>query len=419
MLRKPIIKSAAAVILVALFLVMAGCGPDPYYVRVEFIEGVPDTGTAGTPLTLTATVRPSFASNNNIVWSVEDPGTTGASISRNILNANAGGTVKIRALIANGFAEGKEYTQFFLINIDGGAAVITPITNVALNVTGPAKNCVPDTTATPSAASVHYTISAVSWSPDHNPFMGKTVYTATLTLTADENYTFTGLAAATINGESAIIGNNTEATVTISYTFAETLDKEITGILIMTQPEKLNYIQGETLDLFGLVVTLSFDDGSTEDVADSDFSDYNITTDPSHGTVITLEHDEQPIVVSAGGHSADTEKLTVTQASGGLVTITFAQITDAAPNITGPTLSRSDTVYPKKETLTIEGSYDSITWEITGTSITGTGITGTGASFTLDAADARYNQDGNHHLTLIVYKDSLPYNKTIIFTIVP
>ena len=115
MLRKLTFKSGVAVILAALFLVMAGCGPDPYYVRVEFIEGVPETGRAGTPLTLMGTIRPAFASNKNIVWSVEDAGTTGAGISGNILNANAGGIVTIRALIANGMAVGKEYTQDFKV----------------------------------------------------------------------------------------------------------------------------------------------------------------------------------------------------------------------------------------------------------------------------------------------------------------
>jgi len=126
-LGKLTFKCVAAGIFAAMVLVIVGCGPDPYYVRVEFIEGVPDTGTAGTPLTLTATIRPSFASNNDIVWSVKDPGTTRASISGNILNARATGTVIIRALIANGFAEGKEYTQDFTV-VFTGAKFITDIT---------------------------------------------------------------------------------------------------------------------------------------------------------------------------------------------------------------------------------------------------------------------------------------------------
>jgi len=670
----------------ALLIIMAACGPDPFFIPVRFIGGVPETGRAGTPLILTGTVSPSFASNNVIVWLVEDAGTTGASISGNILNTQAIGTVSIKAIIPNGMAEGKNYTQNFIILFTDGAAVVEPITNVALTVTGPAKNGVPDTTAAPETGSGHYTAGAVSWSPDDNPFRGGTAYTATVTLTADTGYTFAELVTATINSNDAVISGNAGTTVTLSHTFAKTLDKEITGIAIKTQPMKLTYTGGDTLDLSGLVVTLAFDTGSPEDVAYSNFDAYNISAAPAQGTKLTLAHNGQHIVVSAGDHSANTDTLTVKKAdapvvnfptaaaitygaalststlsggttgrgsfhwqspatipsvtnsgypmeftpddtdihdytgvdgwdgakvvrtvsvtvnkksisitptsklskvynappnpdptftytsspalisgdafsgalgraagenagtyairigtltagdnyalslagnvvftitkaagaavtvpvvegdtstttvkvtkpsvlstatgqsieyavstsnsaspgsltwavdkytftgadgvvidtayyvyarskengnynagtprvsaevgiypTGSTVTISFAQISDAAPNITGPVLSRSaDNGYPKHITLTIEGSgYDSIDWEITGTGFTGPGITGTGASFRLDAADARYNQDGEHHLTLIVYKGGIPYNKTVIFTIVP
>jgi len=115
MSKKTVFKSAMAVILTALFFAMTGCGPDPLYVRVVFIEGVPEAGTVGTPLALTATIRPAFASNKNIVWLVKDARTTEASISGNILNALEGGIVTIRAIIANGIAEGRDYTQDFKI----------------------------------------------------------------------------------------------------------------------------------------------------------------------------------------------------------------------------------------------------------------------------------------------------------------
>jgi hypothetical protein len=684
--KNPALKSGWRLypLFTALLIIMAACGPDPFFIPVRFIEGVPETGRAGTPLILTGTVSPSFASNNVIVWLVEDAGTTGASISGNILNTQANGTVSIKAIIPNGIAEGKNYTQNFIILFTDGAVVAEPITNVALTVTGPVKNGTPDTTA---AGSGHYTAGAVSWSPDDNPFKGGTAYTATVILTADTGYTFAGLAAAAINGNDAVISGNAGTTVTLSHTFTKTLDKEITGIAIKTQPAKLTYIHGDTLDLSGLVVTLIFDTGSPEDAAYSNFDVYNISAAPAQGTKLTVAHNGLPVTVSVGDFSAVTSHLTVNKANapavsfptaaaitygaalstsslsggttgrgsfhwqspatippvtnngypveftptdtdiydytgingwngakvvrtvsvtvnkksiviaptselskvynappnpdptftytsspalisgdafsgalgreagenagtyaitpgtltagdnytlslagsvvftinkaagtavtvpavegdntaftikvtapsalstatgqsieyaistsnsaspasltwavdkytfagadvaidtayyvyarskenanynagtpsvsaevgiyptGSAVTISFAQISDDAPNITGPalTLSRSaDDGHPKHITLTIEGSgYDSISWEITGTGFTGQGITGTGASFRLDAADARYNQDGDHHLTLIVYKGGIPYNKTVIFTIVP
>lgn len=216
-----------------LFLIIAGCSPDPFFVPVVFIDGVPETGTAGIPLTLSGTVSPAFASNKQIVWLLDGDGNTGASLNGNILNTLAKGTVVIKARVANGIAEGKDYNQYFFIEIS-------------------------------------------------------------------ENF-----------------------------------------------------------------------------------------------------EDEKAY--------AD-------------ISITFAQITDNAPTIMGPTLKISGTVAEKKAIITIDGSgYSDIKWEITGTNYSGKpGITQTGGlSFTLDATDVRYSKSGEHHLTLTLTKDGVPYNKTIIFTIIP
>ena len=96
-------------------------------------------------------------------------------------------------------------------------------------------------------------------------------------------------------------------------------------------------------------------------------------------------------------------------------TITFAQITDGAPTITGPTISRSGTGYPVTSDLTVAspGDYASIEWFITGTS-----VTGTGTPFTLNAANTAYNGVGQHFLTLEVVKAGIPYSKQISFTVV-
>jgi uncharacterized repeat protein (TIGR02543 family) len=120
------------------------------------------------------------------------------------------------------------------------------------------------------------------------------------------------------------------------------------------------------------------------------------------------------------GNDITTTNNTLPPAPSAAITITFAQITDAAPNITGPTLSRTGTGgYQKNATLTIGSGYTNVSWEITGTGFTGQpGITGTGSSFTLDATDSRYNKIGDHYLTLTVHIGGVPYNKIIIFKIV-
>jgi len=99
----------------ALLTIMAACSHDPFFIPVKSIEGVPETGTARSPLILTGTVIPGSASKNAIEWLVKDPETTGASIDGNILNTQAEGFVIITAKIINGIAEGKDYTQDFHI----------------------------------------------------------------------------------------------------------------------------------------------------------------------------------------------------------------------------------------------------------------------------------------------------------------
>jgi uncharacterized repeat protein (TIGR02543 family) len=98
-------------------------------------------------------------------------------------------------------------------------------------------------------------------------------------------------------------------------------------------------------------------------------------------------------------------------------TITFAQISDAASNlVVDQTISLSGTNGSKTVTLTVDnpGQYSSIEWLIAGAY-----VGGSGASFTLDSANTAYNSIGDHFLTVEVWKDGKPYNKTITFTVVP
>jgi len=385
--KNPALKSDRRLypLFAALLVIMAACGPDPFFIPVTSINGVPNTGTAGTPLTLTGMVSPGFASKNAIIWLVRDAGTTGASISGYILNTHASGTVLIRAVIVNGMAEGKHFIQDFLINIaengsppvpvtyydvtfesNGGSAVAsqrvkegecaerpddpekadfgfdnwysdselttvynfnTPITgnitlyakwvelisDIALYITGPMKGEIPDTTAV-ADGTVSYTIGAVSWEPNHNPFMGVTVYTATVTVTAHPGSKFTGTLTAEINGHSARITGRTDTTVTISYTFEPTLAKAVTSITINSQPVKTTYTHGDTLDLTGLSVKLIYDDDTSEIFALEHFGDI-ISENPANGSPLShTAHNNQPVKVSAGRHNADTDKLTVNKA---------------------------------------------------------------------------------------------------------
>jgi hypothetical protein len=112
------------------------------------------------------------------------------------------------------------------------------ITSAAISVTAPVVDATPNTTV--ATCGTDFTCSTVTWTPNDNPFAGSTQYTASITLTANTGYTFTGLAAtaATINGNSATVANNTGNTVTLSYQFAATaaITSINTASIAVTEP---------------------------------------------------------------------------------------------------------------------------------------------------------------------------------------
>ncbi|MCL2845467.1 MAG: polysaccharide deacetylase family protein [Chitinivibrionia bacterium] len=86
------------------------------FTAVNRIDGVPTTANVGV-LNLTGQVVPASATNRNIIWSVYNQGTTGATIDGNTLNTTGAGIVVVRATITNGASETSNYTQNFNITV--------------------------------------------------------------------------------------------------------------------------------------------------------------------------------------------------------------------------------------------------------------------------------------------------------------
>jgi uncharacterized repeat protein (TIGR02543 family) len=195
-------------------------------------------------------------------------------------------------------------------NITLYAKWIIAITTAAITVTGPATGETPDTTASGTG---DFTIGEVSWTPNDTPFRGSTAYTASATLTANDDYAFAAeLTDASINGNNATITNNAKNTLTLSYTFAETNPKVVTAISVKTQPAKLTYTHDDTLDLSELEVTLVYDDSTTEDVAAENFTTRNINTSPAHGNyLVHVTHNGLPVTITYGSLTLVTDDLTV------------------------------------------------------------------------------------------------------------
>jgi len=92
----------------------------------------------------------------------------------------------------------------------------------------------------------------------------------------------------------------------------------VNGIALKTQPAKMSYTEGDTLDLSGLEVTLTYDDSSTEDVAFADFAGKGITASPADGTELTVAvHHDCPVILTCSGCQAETGNLTVSAALSG------------------------------------------------------------------------------------------------------
>lgn len=120
-------------------------------------------------------------------------------------------------------------------------SVARSIIILAISVTAPATGCEPDTVAVSGLGS-NFTSSAVTWTPTvtSGTFLGATEYSATVTLTADAGYTFTGLVVANINGLTTTVSNNTGSTVKLSCTFATTIPVDFRALdaAIKTAKEK-------------------------------------------------------------------------------------------------------------------------------------------------------------------------------------
>ncbi|MCL2151384.1 MAG: InlB B-repeat-containing protein [Oscillospiraceae bacterium] len=92
--------------------------PEPPFIPVTVISGLPTSTTVGTPLILTGIVEPSDATNKDIIWSIQNAGTTGATITDDTLFATSEGIVTVTATIANGLSDETDYTQDFEITVN-------------------------------------------------------------------------------------------------------------------------------------------------------------------------------------------------------------------------------------------------------------------------------------------------------------
>ena len=129
-------------------------------------------------------------------------------------------------------------------------------------------------------------------------------------LTADTTYYFFAKVAATTNYVETI---STGVAIT-------TPEKEVSSISIQTQPAKLAYTSGQTLDLNGLSVQVSYRDNTSKTIG---WDANKLTAEPAQGTVLTVTgHSGKTVTISYGGKTAKTDALTVGKAEQAALSIT-------------------------------------------------------------------------------------------------
>ncbi|MCL2637760.1 MAG: fibronectin type III domain-containing protein [Oscillospiraceae bacterium] len=111
----------------ALVLIMIPTAAAEDFIPVTDIMDGPTNAVTGTPLTLNATVFP-FEAAQEIIWTVNNAGTTGATINGAIFNATSAGTAEVTAT-AGGFS------KVFPITVEAAFVPVANIANIPANQT--------------------------------------------------------------------------------------------------------------------------------------------------------------------------------------------------------------------------------------------------------------------------------------------
>lgn len=152
----------------------------------------------------------------------------------------------------------------------------------------------------------------------------------TYSITSGDSYatlsgsTLTGTAegSVTVQGSQAAAGNYNAKTATATITVNAAL--ALSSIAVTTPPTKTTYLEGETFDATGMVVTATYSDASTDDVtARCTFSPSTSTELTSSNTAIAISYTENAVEKTTS--QAITVKALQSIALSGTYTTTFTQ----------------------------------------------------------------------------------------------
>lgn len=174
-----------------------------------------------------------------------------------------------------------------------------PITEATVTVNEPEKNGTPDITAE-IASDANYTVSDVTWNGNPSKFLGDTEYTATFTLAAKDGFAFIADTTVTVGNATVEKTLNADGTLSVNAKFSATGAAVATNITVATEPNDVEYTYGENFNPSGLVISVTKDDGTTENVTYSDGNKEEFGFSPVDLTVATTK-----ITVTYAGKTAE------------------------------------------------------------------------------------------------------------------
>ena len=123
------------------------------------------------------------------------------------------------------------------------------------NIDAPTVNSAFDTSALCATTGVSSTTPAVTWTPEHTTAIYNTIYTASVTLTADDGYKFADTTTATVNGQTATsVTKNDDSTLTVTYKFPaisnSNTDSYPSGEISIGTSSWKTFLNGITFNIF-------------------------------------------------------------------------------------------------------------------------------------------------------------------------
>jgi len=376
-------------------------------INIAAIQGVAVPVNGGTPVT---EITENEQYSGVVTWNNGNPSTFAAST---IYSATITLTPK------TGYTLQGVHTNFFtvagaIISVTNSAnsgvitAVFPATAATVINISAIEGVTVPANGGTPVRViteNLQYS-GTVTWNGNPSVFSASTSYTATITLTAKSGYTLQGVSANFFIVVGATSVSNSTNSGVITAVFPATGIKTVNSFKIKTQPTKLTYTHGDQLDLTGLVVTLIYNDISTENVAAKDFTDKSITTNPANDhNLVHLTHNNKPVTIAYNNlDSLATSNLTVSPK-----VITFSIDAIQPQPYTGYPIQPTITVKDGTATLALNSDYIVSYVNNTNAGTATANITGTGnyvgssgsAMFTINATPtaADFNINGTGTFT--------------------